>query len=64
MKSTWKNKTRKCDTKGFIHVASLNGVVGFTSSFLESLIVSTSKYDLTHTLMRNENTLPKLAHVP
>ena len=32
------NNTRKCDTEGFVPVASLNGVVGSSSFFIRSLI--------------------------
>ena len=39
-----KNKTRKCNIEGFIPVKNLNGVVGSPSSFIKSLIGSTSKY--------------------
>ena len=37
------NKTRKCDTEGFVLVASLCGVVGSPSSFIISLIGRTVK---------------------
>ena len=37
------NNTRKCDTKRFVPVTTLNGVVGLLSSFIRSLIVSTGK---------------------
>ena len=37
------NKTRKCDTEGFVPVASLYGVVGSPSSFIRSLIGRTRK---------------------
>ena len=37
------NKTRKCDTEGFVPVASLYGVVGSPSSFIRSFIGSTGK---------------------
>ena len=33
-----KPTTRKCDTEGFVPVASLNGVVGSPSLFIRSLI--------------------------
>ena len=62
--NTWKNKTRKCDTEGFVPVASLCGVVGSPSSFIISLIGRTGKYDLSYTLMRNEHIFPELWHVP
>ena len=32
------NKTRKCDTEGFVPGANLNGVVGYPSSFIRFLI--------------------------
>ena len=32
------NNTHKCDTEGFVLVASLNGVIGSPSSFIRSLI--------------------------
>ena len=35
------NKTRKCDTEGFVPVASLYGVVGSPSSFIRSFIGKT-----------------------
>ena len=54
------NNTRKCDTEGFVPVASLNGVVGLSSLFIISLIGRTGKYDLYYILMQNEYTLPKL----
>ena len=38
-----KYKTRKFDIEGFLPVASLNGVVGFPSLFIKSLIGSTRK---------------------
>ena len=38
-----KNKTGKCDIEGFVPVASLNGVVGSSSSFIKSLISNTWK---------------------
>ena len=34
------NKLHKCNTEGFVPVASLNGMVGLTSSFMSSLIGS------------------------
>ena len=37
------NKTRKCDTEGFIPVKSLNSVVGSPYSFIKPLIDSTRK---------------------
>ena len=37
------NKIRNCDIKGFVPVASLNGVVRFPSVFMKSLIGSTGK---------------------
>ena len=37
------NNTRKCDTEGFVPVASLSGVVGSPSSFIRSLIGITVK---------------------
>ena len=37
------NKTRKCDTEGFVPVASLCGVVGSPSSFIRYLIGRTGK---------------------
>ena len=37
------NKTRKCDTKSFVPVASLYGVVGSPSSFIRSFIGRTGK---------------------
>ena len=38
-----KNKTRKCDTEGFVPVASVCGVVGSPPSFIRSLIGRTGK---------------------
>ena len=49
------NKTRKCDTEGFVPVASLYGVVGLPSSFIISFFGRTGKYDLSYTLMQNEH---------
>ena len=43
MYNTWKNNTRKCDTEGFLPVASLNIVVVSPSSFIISLNGSTGK---------------------
>ena len=37
------NNTRKCDTEGFVPVASLWGVVGLPSLFITSLIGRTGK---------------------
>ena len=37
------NNTRKCDTEGFVHVASLCGIVGSPFSFIRSLIGITGK---------------------
>ena len=37
------SNTRKCDTGGFVHVASLCGIVGSPSSFIRSLIGRTGK---------------------
>ena len=37
------NKTRKCDTEGFVPVVSFRGVVGLPSSFIRSLISRTGK---------------------
>ena len=54
------NKTRKCDTEGFVPVASLYGVVGLPSLFIRYLIGITRKYDLSYTLMRNEHIFPVL----
>ena len=54
----------KCDTEGFVPVASLNGVVGSPSLFIRSLIGRTGKYDLSYTLMKNKYTLPKPLHIP
>ena len=54
------NNTLKCDTEGFVPVASLYGVVGSTSLFIRSLIGRTVKYYLSYTLMKNEYTLLKL----
>ena len=54
------NNTRKCDTEGFVPVASLNGVVGSPSLFIRSLIGRTIKCDIFYTIMQNEYTLPKL----
>ena len=36
------NKTRKYDTEGFVPVASLSGMVGFPSSFINYLVGTTS----------------------
>ena len=41
--NTWKNKTQKCDTEGFVPVASMCGVVGLPSSFIISLIGTTGE---------------------
>ena len=37
------NKTRTCDTEGFVPVASLYGAVGSPSSFIRSFIGRTGK---------------------
>ena len=58
------NNTCKCDTEGFVRVASLNGMVRLPPLFIRSLIDSTVKYDLSYTLIKNEYTLPKILHVP
>ena len=47
------NKTRKCDTEGFVPVANLYGVVGSPSSFIRSFIGIPGIYDLSCTLKRN-----------
>ena len=36
------NKTRKYDTEGFVPVASLSGMVGFPSSFINYFVGTTS----------------------
>ena len=58
------NQTRKYDTEVFVHVVSLNGVVGLPSLFIGSLIGGTRKYDLSYRLMQNKYTLLKLSNVP
>ena len=45
-----KKKTLTCDIEGFVPAASLNGLVGFLSSFVKSLIGSSRKYDMMYTL--------------
>ena len=47
-----KNKMRKCEFEGFIHVASLYGEIGFPTSFINSLIGIPVKYDLPNTLIK------------
>ena len=54
------NNKRKCDTEGFVPVASFYGVVGSPSSFITSLISRTGIYDLSYTLMQNEHILLEL----
>ena len=44
----------KCFTEGLLPVASLNGVVGLTSSFIRYFIGRTGKYNMLYTLMQNE----------
>ena len=34
--NTWKNKTRKCDTEGFVPVANLYGVVRKATAHVET----------------------------
>ena len=41
MRHQAQNKTRKCDTEGFVPVANLYGVVGYPSSFIRYFIGST-----------------------
>ena len=48
------NKTCKCNTDGFVPVASLNGMVVLPSLFIISLMGRTEKYDISYTWMKNE----------
>ena len=54
------NKTHKCDTEGFVPVASFYVVIRSPSSFIRSFIGRTVKYDLLYTLIQNEHILPEL----
>ena len=59
MYNTWKNNKCKCDTEGFVPVASLNRMVGSPSLFIRYFIGITRKYDLSYTLTQNEYNIPK-----